>query len=59
VPVRIEPEPSDDVRRAILAALALEEGRNPPAPLSVEKSCAADAENILPGPPKSPSARSA
>jgi hypothetical protein len=60
VPVTIEPEPSEDERRAILAALAgLDEGRTLPPLSAVEETCAVDAENTLLGPPMSPSARSA
>jgi hypothetical protein len=59
VDVRIEPEPTEEERLAILAALAVDTGRNHPAVLSVEVTCAVDAENIQPGPPKSPSAPSA
>jgi hypothetical protein len=59
VDVRIEPEPTEEERLAILAALAADSDRTHPAVLSVEVTCAADAENIQPGPPTSPSARSA
>jgi hypothetical protein len=59
VDVRIDPEPTEEERLAILAALAAGNGRTHPALLPVEMACAVDAENTQPGPPKSPSARSA
>jgi hypothetical protein len=58
VDVRIDPEPTEEERLAILAALALET-RNHPAGSSVDLACAVDAENIQPGPPTNPSAPSA
>jgi hypothetical protein len=60
--IRITPEPTDDERRAILAALAAAtapDGRNLPAPFAVEEPCAVAVETIQPGLPTSPSAPSA
>ena len=59
VDVRIEPQPTEDERLAILTALAAAPRRNLLAPLSVEEACAVAAENIPPGLPTNPSARSA
>jgi hypothetical protein len=60
--VRIQPEPSEEERQAILAALAAngdEDGRNLSPPFVVEEACAAAVEIIPPALPTSRSARSA
>jgi hypothetical protein len=57
--VRIEPEPSDEERRAILAALTSPDGRNLPAPFVVDEACAVAVEIIPPALPTSRSAPSA
>ena len=57
--VRIEPEPTEAERLAILAALALDPARTHPGRWSVEMACAVDVENTQPGPPTNRSAPSA
>jgi len=55
--LKIDPEPPEEVRAAIEAAL---EARIRSGPTTVEQeSCAAAVEIIPPAPPRSPSARSA
>jgi hypothetical protein len=58
VDVRIDPQPTEDERRAILAALAAG-GRTLPAPSSVEDACVVDVKNTPLDQPTNPSAPSA
>jgi hypothetical protein len=60
--VRIQPEPTDEERQVILAALAAggaEGSRNLPPPFVVEEACAVAVEIIPHALPTSRSARSA
>jgi hypothetical protein len=60
--VRIDPEPTEQERQLILAALAASaanDGRNLPPPFLVEEACAVAVEIIPPALPTSPSVRSA